>query len=95
MLHACTMRDQSATTWDGLPGAARRVVTHTPFREGRLTNSLGARRSRVFFAWHVGMTKISIHIGPKITDVAASFEWYLKLLGNHWGHSSQRFGVSS
>lgn len=29
MLHACTMRDQSATTWDGLPGAARRVVINT------------------------------------------------------------------
>lgn len=26
MLHACTMRDQSATTWDGLPGAAWMVV---------------------------------------------------------------------
>lgn len=47
MLHACTMRDQSATTWDGLPGAARRVVTHTFLRRSS-DQQLGGQKIQSF-----------------------------------------------
>lgn len=47
MLHACSIRDQSATTWDGLPGAARRVVINT-FLRGSSDQRLGGQELQSF-----------------------------------------------
>lgn len=64
----------------------------SPIRVGRATNNLGARRDRVFFTRHSGVTKISVQLVSEIPSMATAVGSLSGSLGNHSDHSSQRFG---
>lgn len=64
----------------------------SPIRVGRTTNNLGARRDRVFFTRHSGVTKISVQLVSEMPSMATAVGSFLGSPGNRSDHSSQRFG---